>query len=198
MGLTISSLFSRLFGKKQMRILMGKGRQRSAAAARPPADPRSVAAALRGSRPPPGPPAPSRTRPAGGGGGEAGGRGPRTQGRGFASSRGVGDGTPLCPLPSGLPGSLGSERAAGGEGAVREGGGDGDMSVLPFSPPRSRFLLSCVPPPPPPRSRCRGTAAARDKGRQSPAVCGVGGGRAGLRPLRLPPALPLAAGRSGT
>lgn len=25
MGLTISSLFSRLFGKKQMRILMGKG-----------------------------------------------------------------------------------------------------------------------------------------------------------------------------
>lgn len=25
MGLTISSLFSRLFGKKQMRILMGEG-----------------------------------------------------------------------------------------------------------------------------------------------------------------------------
>lgn len=30
-----------------------------------------------------------------------------------------------------------------------EGGGDRDMSALPFPLPCSRFLLSCAPPPPP-------------------------------------------------
>lgn len=90
MGLTISSLFSRLFGKKQMRILMGKGRQRAAAAARlrPPGALPPQPLRLTRPRPTRGPPAPSQTCPTGGGGGEAGGRGPGAQDEGGA-----------CPVP---------------------------------------------------------------------------------------------------
>ncbi|KAM6126482.1 ADP-ribosylation factor 4 [Phoenicopterus ruber ruber] len=64
MGLTISSLFSRLFGKKQMRILMVRGDRGTLP---PPVRRPPGALPLRPARPrpTPGPPAPSRTRPAG-------------------------------------------------------------------------------------------------------------------------------------
>lgn len=66
MGLTVSALFSRIFGKKQMRILMGeadqaRGPDRSVGprAALPPPRPSepSSAGSLNPSHPPPNPPA---------------------------------------------------------------------------------------------------------------------------------------------
>lgn len=87
MGLTISSLFSRLFGKKQMRILMGKGRQRRAAAV-PPEPCRRSRCALpgRGRR---------QARPL------PHGRVPLAvgEGRRAAGGRGLGAGGGACPVP---------------------------------------------------------------------------------------------------
>ncbi|XP_046756134.1 ADP-ribosylation factor 4 isoform X2 [Gallus gallus] len=76
MGLTISSLFSRLFGKKQMRILMGKGRAPGPAAAGPCAALPACRAALR-----PGPT----------GGGERSGGGSSALPSGAARSAGGGE-----------------------------------------------------------------------------------------------------------
>lgn len=177
MGLTISSLFSRLFGKKQMRILMGKGRQRQAAAARPRPPGAAAAAAVA---------VPSRGRRQ---------ARPRSLtdasrwrwGRGGWWEGAVGLGRARGELP--CPGAWGaghlsaplSRRLRGrwevnerrGEAERWGKGGDGDMSALPFSLPRSRFFSPMCPPRPPPPIPLSGAAAALHKQRQSPALCGA-------------------------
>lgn len=122
MGLTISSLFSRLFGKKQMRILMGEGHlgARTAGATQPSAAEREKGGrgkgcgSRRGNRPVPGCGAriPRYACPMGWAGGrwESGGEG-RGCGSGCVCPSSI---LPVCPFLS-LPRSLPLSPAGHGE-----------------------------------------------------------------------------------
>lgn len=108
MGLTISSLFSRLFGKKQMRILMGKGRAPGPAAAGPCAALPACRAALR--------PGPTGGGERSGGGSSALPSGAARSAGGGEGGDGAGGGGPF--LGTALPPRPGSGEPGGGGGAA--------------------------------------------------------------------------------